>query len=233
MKTKLLFLLLLPLLCIDMHAQKKNAKIVITGTVTDNSQRPVPNAMLLIDGVKTGAVTNAEGEYRIKVGRNASTIGILSFGKGMLQQSLDGRTVVDFRYSNKAQTEGGQTADIGNEEVNTGYGNTKEKYLTTTVDKIDGKKKNYASYSSILEMIVREVAGARIANGAIVLQDSRDLFGSVPALFVVNGVPVTTTDNIHPSQVESIEVLKGSSAAIYGSRGYGGVILIKTKIQVD
>jgi TonB-dependent SusC/RagA subfamily outer membrane receptor len=80
-------------------------------------------------------------------------------------------------------------------------------------------------------MIQREVPGTKIQGGNVVINDSKNMQGSIPALFVVNGVPVTTVENIPPSTVESIEVLKGSSASIYGSRGYGGVILIKTKIE--
>jgi TonB-dependent SusC/RagA subfamily outer membrane receptor len=50
-------------------------------------------------------------------------------------------------------------------------------------------------------------------------------------LLVVDGVYVDNFDGISPSSVESIVVLKGSSAAIYGARGYGGAIVLKTKIQ--
>jgi TonB-dependent SusC/RagA subfamily outer membrane receptor len=57
------------------------------------------------------------------------------------------------------------------------------------------------------------------------------MWGEVPAMFVVDGVSVSDISDIAPVTVASIEVLKGTSAAIYGSRGYGGVILIKTKVK--
>jgi TonB-dependent SusC/RagA subfamily outer membrane receptor len=77
------------------------------------------------------------------------------------------------------------------------------------------------------------VSGVQILNGQVVIQGSKDFFGSVPALIVVDGVPMDGIPDISPTVVKSIEVLKGTAAAIYGSRGYGGAILIKTKIKVE
>ncbi|NSW93251.1 MAG: TonB-dependent receptor plug domain-containing protein, partial [Bacteroidales bacterium] len=64
----------------------------------------------------------------------------------------------------------------------------------------------------------------------IIIQESRNIItGSIPALLIVDGVYVDNIGNIPPAAVESITVLKGTSAAVYGSRGYGGAIVIKTK----
>jgi TonB-dependent SusC/RagA subfamily outer membrane receptor len=82
-------------------------------------------------------------------------------------------------------------------------------------------------------MIQREVSGCRISGGSVVIQESKDLFGSIPALIVVDGVYMDDLPEIPPTSVKSIEVLKGTAAAIYGSRGYGGAIIIKTKIQSE
>jgi TonB-dependent SusC/RagA subfamily outer membrane receptor len=78
-------------------------------------------------------------------------------------------------------------------------------------------------------MIQREVSGVRIINGGVVIHDSRNMQGFVEALVVVDGTPTSSLNDIKPATVESIEVLKDASASIYGSRGYGGVVLIKTK----
>ena len=115
--------------------------------------------------------------------------------------------------------------------VNTGYGYVKQKNVTTEASKIDGTNKKYASYSSVYEMIQREVSGVRISGTDIIINESKDFFGNIPALLVVDGTYVTDFSNISPSSVESIEVLKGTAAAIYGSRGYGGAVVIKTKIK--
>jgi TonB-dependent starch-binding outer membrane protein SusC len=77
--------------------------------------------------------------------------------------------------------------------------------------------------------MLQEVPGVRVVGTTVIIQGSKDLFGDVPPLFVVDGVYVEDLSDVPPTQVESITVLKGSSAAIYGSRGYGGVIVIKKK----
>jgi len=82
-------------------------------------------------------------------------------------------------------------------------------------------------------MIQREVSGVHVDGTSVVIQDSRNIWGTVPALIVLDGVYLDELPDIPPRMVKSIEVLKGSSAAIYGSRGFGGAIVIKTKTKDD
>jgi TonB-dependent SusC/RagA subfamily outer membrane receptor len=235
MKIKILFLILLSALCINsINAQKKNKKVTISGIVVNAANEPIVNAIIMIDDVKTNSMTDAEGKYSVKVKPTAARIGIFTFGHGTSEDSIKGRTEINFTFSKvgiKRPAE--ETVAQGEQGVNTGYGLVKQKNLTTDVNKIDGTKKKYASYSSIIEMIQREVSGVQILNGQVVIQGSKDFFGSVPALIVVDGVPMDGIPDISPTVVKSIEVLKGTAAAIYGSRGYGGAILIKTKIKVE
>lgn len=216
----------------SISAQKGSTKITITGTVQDVSGDPIVNAIIFIDGEKTNSITDSKGAYKIKVKRTAQRIGIFTFGNGIMEEALDGRAEINFKFGTSvSQEQMDQEIEPGEEGVNTGYNYTKKKNLTTPIDKIDGTNKKYASYASIYDMIQREVAGVQVAGGNIVIQHSKNLWGSVPPLFVVDGAYVNSIGNIPPSSVESIEVLKGTAAAMYGSRGYGGVIIIKTKIK--
>jgi len=235
MKIKLSFLILLSLLCIStVSAQKNNKKITITGTVLDASKNPVVNAMVMIDGKETSSVTDSKGKYKIKVKPTASKVGIFTFGIGIMEEVLDGRTTIDFNFGKSSAEElPDQTLAPGEEGVDVGYGYVKKKNVTNQVDNIDGTNKKYASYSSIADMLQREVSGIKISGGQVILHDSKNMWGSIPALIVVDGVYITGLPDVSPAQVKSIEVLKGSAAAMYGSRGYGGVILIKTKLQND
>lgn len=228
MKIRLLFLGLLTVLCIDGFSQKGSGKSTVTGTVLDASGNPVSNAIVLIDGEQTKSRTNAEGRYKVKVRDDDEAIAILTFGSGMIGELIAGREEINFRYGTTILNSG--PAGNGEEAVNTGYNVTRKQDLTTQVDKIDGTDKKYASYSNIYEMIQRECAGVNVSNGRIIIQDSRNLQGHVPPLFVVDGTYVDNISHIAPSTVESIEVLKGTSASIYGSRGFGGAIVIKTKL---
>jgi TonB-dependent SusC/RagA subfamily outer membrane receptor len=230
MKTRLIFLILLSALCINsITAQKSNKKIIITGTVLNAAKEPIVNAIVMIDDQKTNSVTDSKGNYKIKVNPSASKIGIFTFGSGTFEDSIKGRTQIDFNFGT-TRTQQTTDKDIapGEQGINVGYGNVKKKNLTTDVNKIDGTNKKYASYNSISDMIQREISGVRLNGLSVIIQDSKDLFGTVYALIVVDGVYMDELPSIPPTSVKSIEVLKGTAAAMYGSRGYGGVIIIKT-----
>lgn len=233
MKLKVCFLILLAILSINtLNAQKNNKKITIIGTVVNADKVPISNAIIMIDDQKTNSLTDAEGKYKIKVKPDAVKIAIFTFGHGTAEDSIKGRTTIDFTFGvSRAQQSADQTVAPGEEGVNTGYGTVKKKNLTVDVNKIDGTNKKYSSYHDIGEMIIRENSGVKINGNTVIIQDSRDLQSSSPALIVVDGVASYELPSIPPSSVKSIEVLKGTAAAIYGSRGYGGAVIIKTKIQ--
>jgi len=232
MKSRLVLIILFATLATGLYAQKKSTKIIISGTVTNAIQDPVPNAMIMIDGQKTNSMTNSQGRYKVKVKAGAGTITVVSFGNGMIEEQINGRTEINLKYSKSAASQQeNQSVLPGDEKVSSGYGTVKKKDITSPGDHINGKDRKYASYQSVNDMILREVSGVKLTSSGFIIQDSKDFFGSVPALLIVNGVPVDDFSGISPSSVESIDVLKGSSAAIYGTRGYGGVIVLKTKIE--
>jgi hypothetical protein len=233
MRIRVFFSFLLSFLLLSSAtAQKSSNKITITGTVLDESENPVVNAMIMIDGVKSSSMTDSKGSYKIKVKRTAQKIGIISFGSGLIEEAINGRTEINFKFSaSTLQQQPDQTVSPGDEGVNTGYNYVKKKDMTSPANKIDGTDRKYASYGSVSEMLTRENSGVKYTGNSYIVRDSKDFFGSVPALLVVDGVYVDNFDGISPSSVESIVVLKGSSAAIYGARGYGGAIVLKTKIQ--
>ena len=219
------------LLMSNVSAQKSNKKITITGTVLDVAKSPISNAIVMIDNEKTSSVTDSKGDYKVKVKPGASTIGIFTFGNGIMEEPINGRTMINFNFGEKtSQQPQDQNVKPGEEGVDLGYGNIKKKNVTTQVNKIDASNKKYAAYHSISEMILREVPGVKMNGSSVIIQASKDFFVDVIALIVVDGVYMDTLPDIPPSSVESIEVLKGTAAAIYGSRGYGGAVIIKTTL---
>lgn len=225
----LFFISLISLTATPLFAWQNNKKYIIKGTVTDHSENPVANAVLMIDGNKTNSVTDARGEYKVRIKPGCRRISVVSFSNGIIEDTLDGRKVIDFRFSNYSLNEIPEISESSDDEaVNTGYNYIKKKDLTTQITSIDGNNRKYASYHSITEMILREVPGATIRGNILTIQASRNMFGFIGPMIIVDGQPASY-DSISPASVESISVLKGSAAAIYGTRGYGGVILIKTK----
>jgi TonB-dependent SusC/RagA subfamily outer membrane receptor len=235
MKTKAFLVVLLSVLCLTgIFAQKSGKKLTITGMVTDSDNKPVANAIIMIDNKNTSTMTDQKGIYKIKVKPEAAKIGVITFSLGVKEEDIADRDTINFSYAVVSEEPAEMISESpGDAATDVGYGTLKKKYVSNQVSKIDGTNKKYASYSSISDMIQREVSGVRISNGTIVIHDSKDLFGSIPALIVLDGVYIDGIPDIAPVQVLSIEVLKGSSAAMYGSRGFGGVIIIKSKIQND
>jgi TonB-dependent SusC/RagA subfamily outer membrane receptor len=82
-------------------------------------------------------------------------------------------------------------------------------------------------------MLSGTVPGVQVNGKNIVIRGQSSLYNTSGPLLVVNGLPVTSIDHIRPIDVKSIEVLKSSSAAIYGSRGSNGVILIQVYTAAD
>src|SRR5664279_63732 len=235
MKMRIFFLILLSVMSFNnLSAQKNNKKITITGTVINATNLPIMNAIIMIDDVKTNSVTDAKGNFKIKVIPTAAKISIFTFNHGVFEDSIKGRTQIDFKFgatSQQSQTE--QPVPDAQKGVNTGYGLTKKKNLTTDINSIDGSDKKYASYRNLADMITHEVSGVKINGNSVNIQDSKNLWGPVYALIVVDGVYMDELPDIPPVNVKSIEVLKGTAASMYGSRGYGGAVIIKTKLKAE
>jgi TonB-dependent SusC/RagA subfamily outer membrane receptor len=235
MKIRIIFLVLLSALCINnLTAQKNNKKITITGTVVDATNLPIMNAIIMIDDVKTNSITDAQGTYKVKVKPDATKISVFTFGHGTFEDSIKGRTQIDFKFvGTSMQNQSDQPIPNSQKGTNTGYSTIKKKNVTTDINSIDGTNKKYASYMNLADMITHEVSGVKVNGNSVNIQDSKNLWGPVYALIVVDGVYMDELPDIPPVNVKSIEVLKGTSASMYGSRGFGGAVIIKTKLQAE
>jgi TonB-dependent SusC/RagA subfamily outer membrane receptor len=228
MKSKILFFLLFAFVTIVItYGQKNNKKVTITGVVVDVNQNPVTDAIIMIDSKKTSITTDQKGFYKVKVKSSAEKIGIFTFASGITEEAINGRTNINFTFAVSVSQQMNNKANAADEEeVNIGYGTIKRKNLTSSVGQIDGTKQRYSSYRTIYDMLRGEVPGVQVNGNSIKIQGASSLTLSTEPLFVVDGMIVGSVDGIQPHMVKSIEVLKGSAASIYGSRGGNGVILI-------
>ncbi|MFN8240157.1 MAG: carboxypeptidase-like regulatory domain-containing protein [Bacteroidales bacterium] len=96
--TSIFIIIILALLPTLLMAQKAGKKITIKGTVLDGENRPVSNAFVMIDNVKSGQMTDLNGKYTVKVKPEAIRIGIVSLANGLIEEDISGRTQIDFNY---------------------------------------------------------------------------------------------------------------------------------------
>jgi len=229
MKPKIVFFLVFSFVSVC-FGQTNNKKISIAGVVVDHNKRPVPGAKITIDGIQTGESTNYKGYYKIRIKPTAKKIGIYTQPPASIEESINGRTSINFALNDSITQQIYSQKDLlGEEEVNVGYGTQKRKNSTSSVEKIDGTKEKYAAYTSIYDLLRGEVPGISVIGNSVIIQGVNSMTLSSEVLYVVNGTPVTSIENISPREVKSIDVLKGPAAAIYGSRGANGVILITLK----
>jgi TonB-dependent SusC/RagA subfamily outer membrane receptor len=212
----------------DLDGQKKAKKYVVSGIVTDVSKNPVSGAMVLIDNNYSDVLTNKKGFFRIKVKPDAKLISVFTFDKGTGEALLDGEATLNITLNGVPSAPPASLGQkVKGEEINIGYGSIEKKDLTTQVSKLDAKKSKFSSYSNIYEMMKGTLPGVQVVGKRVTIQGAASFMLSTDPLFIVDGMEVSTIDGISPAEVESIEVLKGAAASIYGSRGANGVIMIK------
>ncbi len=223
-----LFLLIVPSIN-SLIAQKNEKKIAISGQVVDVNNMPVTSAPILIDNKKTRIKTDAKGMYVIRVKSSALKIAVFEQANGQIEEEINGRRIINFNLPKGMlqQTEA-QEKNSDNNEVNVGYGSASKNSIITPPGSVNGSEENTFAYQNIYEMIQGQVAGVRVQGNKIYIRGITTN-GNTDPLFVVNGMEVTSINNINPQDVKSIEVLKGGSTSIYGTKGANGVILITLK----
>lgn len=228
MNLKVIFVVIISLLLSPVGSgQKTNNKITITGEVKDSLQIAVKGAVVYIDNKKTSSMTNRQGYYKIKVKPEARIILIFSPLKGASESIIDGKTTINFTLykstilhpSKLSNGDIVEPADIGHGTM------TKKKQIS---GKASVNSHVFKSYSNMYELIQSELPGVQVRGTSVYVQGNSSFGGSSEAIFVVDGIVVDQINDVSPSDVKTIEVLKGPSTAAYGMRGANGVILIKT-----
>lgn len=202
----------------------------VTGKVTELSGAPLPGVTVVVNGTTNGSVTDIDGNYSISnVPENA--ILVYSFvGMKVQELSAAGKTSIDIMM---------QEETIGLQEVVAiGYGTQKKKEITSSIAVVKSDEFNKGNVNSPVQLIQGKVSGLSISKAGgnpnsgfdIRLRGLSTIGANTGPLIVIDGVVGGSLDNVDPNDIESINVLKdGSAAAIYGTRGSSGVILVATK----
>ncbi len=215
------------ILALVLGASPALAQSVIKGTVTDAEGEPLIGAGVVVKGRTMGVITDYDGVFNIQA-TEGQTLVITSIGfKSQEVKAAQGMTVV--------MQEDNALLD---EVVVIGYGEVKRGDVTTAVASVSAKELANRPIVSAVQAIQGKAAGVNVMspNGSpgstpqIRVRGTTSMNGSNDPLYVVDGVPVDNINFLSSNDIENIQILKdASSAAIYGSRGANGVVLITTK----
>ena len=216
------------------------AQTDVRGTVIDDKGEPVIGASVIVAGTTHGTVTDFDGNFQLSVNQgdklNVSYVGYKS------------QTIV-VRDASPLKIILAEDSEVLEDVVVIGYGTVRKSDMTGAIASVKTDEMNMSSSTLEQALIghtpgveIKQTSGAPGSGTTIHIRGVNSVYGGVEPLYVVDGFPASKDVFINPSDVESIEVLKdAASAAIYGSRAGGGVILITTKrgaagkprVQVD
>ncbi len=203
----------------------------VTGTVRDANGEPVIGAFVMVQGTTIGASTDIDGKYALNVPDPATAVLEFSMiGMGTVTIPVNDRAVVDAVLSDDTT--------FLDEVVVVGYATVKRRDLLGSVSSVSSEKLTEQPVTTVSQALSGKMAGVsvvttegdpdadikiRVRGGGSITQDNSPLY-------IVDGFPVESINDISSSEIASIDVLKDAfSTAIYGSRGANGVVIVTTK----
>ena len=206
------------------------AQTQLSGSVIDANGEPIPGATIIVQETNNGTTSDFDGNFSIAVDQDQN-----------LEISYLGYTtqIVQFTGQDNISVSLVEDQNELDEIIVTGYGTRKKSHLTGAIAKIGGGELAAVQVARVDDALAGKLSGVLIQNqsgepGAdpkIQIRAASSISGNINPLVVVDGYPISGgLASINPNDIESLEVLKdAASAAIYGSRGANGVILITTK----
>lgn len=204
----------------------------VSGTVQDADALPLPGVNVFVKGNPAqGTASDADGAFSLSVPSLSDTLVFSFLGFETQEVAIGGRTQVDVTMEET-------TYDVGGEIVVTGYGTQERRAITGSVASLDEDDFVSGNVNSPTDLIQGKVAGLQVTtrNGnpnddaEVRLRGISSFGANQEPLVVVDGIVGASLDNLDPNDIESIDVLKdASAAAIFGTRGSAGVILVTTK----
>lgn len=231
--------------CTIALAQEKT----VTGMVTDQNGLPLPGVNIVVLGTNNGTQTDFDGNYSINANQG-QTLLFTYLGQQDVRTSIGTRNVINVQMQEDAQAL--------EEVVVTALGIERDpKSLAYSAPKVNSSELTSAQNNNAISALSGKVAGLKINSPSgnldgsqrILIRGTNSITGENQPLFVIDGIPMdnsnfntadaqrgaggvdfgSTINDIDPNSIESVTVLKGAAAALYGSRASNGVILITTK----
>jgi TonB-linked SusC/RagA family outer membrane protein len=210
---------------LSLYAQEKT----VSGTVTDGETgEPLPGVNVLLKGTTQGTVTDIQGQYRLNVPGDDAVLVFTSIGYTAEEVEVGNQSTISMTMLPDVQAL--------SEIVVTGYSAEERKDVTGAVSTVETEQLQAVPSGNIEQQLQGRVSGVTVVtNGqpgtsSIVRVRGFGAFGGNEPLYIVDGVPVQSTDFLQPNDIASTTVLKDAAAAsIYGARAANGVIVYTTK----
>jgi TonB-linked SusC/RagA family outer membrane protein len=211
----------------NISANPATAPVQITGKVTDLSGAGIPGVTVMVKGTTTGTVTDAEGKYNLDVSDRKGTLVFSFVGYATVERSA-AQNIINVVLSEDIK----KLDDV----VVVGYGTQKKADLTGSVASVSPEKLNQGVNQSVSHALQGQAAGVTVIQNSgepgggveIRIRGAGSINDNSP-LYVVDGI-IGGISGLNPADIESMSVLKdAASAAIYGSRGANGVVIVTTK----
>ena len=205
---------------------------IITGVVTDEKGAPLPGVSIVVKGTKTGAITDANGEYTVKTTDDKAVLVFSFVGFASQEIAVNGKSQINLSLKPESESL--------DEIVVVGYGTQKKKDLTGAVVRANLKSKGESPTISLGSALQGVVPGLNVGmvtragtDPLITIRGRTSISGTSTPLIVLDGIIYRgNLVDINPSDIESVDVLKDASAtAIYGSQASNGVMIISTKMS--
>ncbi|MFT2010439.1 TonB-dependent receptor [Pontibacter sp. 13R65] len=218
--------------------------VTVSGKITSDTNEGLPGVSIQIKGTTQGTVTDIDGNYSLPVPDGNATLVVSYVGYLSQEIAVKNRSTINItlRTDSKAL----------DEVVVVGYGTQKRADVTGAIATLDAKAIEERPIARVDQALVGQMAGVRVQQTSgvpgrgfsIQVRGSGSISAGSEPLYVIDGFPLDVAsqsasggfgqgnplDNINPNDIESIQVLKdASAAAIYGSRGANGVVIITTK----
>ncbi len=206
----------------------------ITGRVTDEKGDVLPGASIRIPELNKSTVSDGEGAFSLVVEPGVYTVEV-SFISFAPQRIM--KVVVEEGKHRELSVVMKQASSALSEVLVVGYGTQEKKDITGAVGSVAGDQINNRTLGSLDQALVGKVAGLSVSNnsgapgtGMMIRIRGVGTINNSDPLYVVDGNPFGNINNLDPEDIQSVEILKSASAAaIYGSRGANGVVLVTTK----
>ncbi|MDW5288027.1 TonB-dependent receptor [Formosa sp. PL04] len=211
------------ILCSSAYAQN------ITGTVSDMNG-PMPGASIIVKGTSNGTTSDFDGKYALDNIAEDAILVVSYVGYGSREVNVKGKSIIDVLLV--------EELDALDEVIVIGYGVKKKSLVTGAIGSLDTKQIEQSQSPRVENILQGRVSGVTVisssgapGSGAKVRIRGAGSNGSSDPLYIVDGMKVNSMDNIAPSDIANIEVLKdAASSAIYGTEGANGVVIVTTKM---